>query len=185
MADVEMRPRFAVPIHGDVETVVKILGESVGEADPSLEGSFGPAHCVLRVPEDRRAFWSPELDLTFELMDVEDGQAMSGVLVHGLFTPRPAVWTGFAFIYAALSAVGLVSAFFGLAQLTLSQSPWGLALAPGALVLIGGIYAASFIGQGLAARQMCELRGYLDDCLERADEQARLAPKTSFDSARL
>ena len=54
-----------------------------------------------------------------------------------------------------------------------------------AQALIGAIYGATFMGQGLALSQMYELRSYLDSCLERAEERARVAPMTALDSARL
>jgi hypothetical protein len=105
--------------------------------------------------------------------------------VRCLFTPRPSVWTGFAFVYAVLAAAGIAGGLYGLAQLALTRPPWGLALAPAALVLIAGVYGATFVGQGLAASQMYELRRCLDASLERAETRARLAPKTPLDSARL
>lgn len=180
-----MRPRFGVNVHCDAETVVAALREHVGQADPALEGTFGPAHCVLRISEARRYFWSPELDLTFEPRSSEGGDLLPGLRVRCLFTPRPSVWTGFAFVYAVLAAAGLAGGMYGLAQLALDRPPWALAMAPAALVLIAGVYGATFIGQGLAASQMYELRRYLDACLERAEAKDRLTPKTPFDSARL
>jgi hypothetical protein len=53
------------------------------------------------------------------------------------------------------------------------------------VALIAVVYGATFIGQGLAAAQMYELRRYLDESLERAEARARATPTTSFDSARL
>jgi len=185
MADLKMRPRFAVDVHSDVETVVSALGDPVGQADPTLEGTFGPEHCVLRIPPTRRYFWSPELDLTFEPLESEGGDPPPGVRVRCLFTPRPSVWTGFAFVYSAVGVAGFAASLYGLAQLALGQSPWALAGAPAALVLIAAVYGATFIGQGLAASQMYELRSYLDASLERAEERDRLTPKTPLDSARL
>ncbi len=185
MADLQMRPRFVVPLRCDQQTVVDTLREHVGDAEPPLEGSFESSHCVLRIPETRRAFWSPELDLTFEPIESEDELPSSGIRVRCLFTPRPGVWTGFAFVYAALGAVGLVAGMYGVAQLTLGQTPEGLAAALGALLLIAGIYAASFIGQGLAAQQMYELRAFLGSGLDRAEEKASARAGTPMDRAGL
>ncbi len=185
MADLKMRPRFSVPVHCDAEMVVAALREHITDPEPGLEGSFGPTHCVLRIPEARRAFWSPELDLTFEPLENERGDPSPGVRVRCLFAPRPAVWTGFAFVYSALAAMGLASGLLGLTQMTLAQPPWALAISLAVAVLIACIYGASFLGQSLAAPQMYELRRYLDGCLARAEKRAQLVPKTSLDSARL
>ncbi len=185
MADLKMRPRFAAELQCDPETVVAALSEHLGQADPALEGQFTPEHCVLRIPEGRRYFWSPELDVTFEPLDPVADHAPQGVRVRCLFTPRPEIWTGFAFLYSVLGVAGVAATMYGLAQLALDQSPWALAGAPAALALIAFVYGATFIGQGLAATQMYELRTYLDAALERAENAARRAPKTSLDAARL
>jgi hypothetical protein len=185
MADLKMRPRFAVDVPCDAATVVEALRERIADADPPLEGSFDPAHCVLRIPPARRSFWSPELDLTFEPLEAENGGPPPGLRVRCLFAPRPPVWTGFAFVYSVLAVAALAGALYGLAQLTLGDPPWGLAVTPAALAAIGGVYGATFIGQGLAASQMYELRRVLDDGLEHAAARARATPTTPFDSARL
>jgi hypothetical protein len=181
MADLRLRPRFALDVACDVDALVATLREGVEKSDPALEGFFTPEHCVLRIPPDRQSLWSPELDLTFE----RRGHDRAGIRVRGLFGPRPAVFTGFAFLYAVLAAVGVGGLLWGLAQVTLGQAPWGLAATGGSLAAIGGVYAASFIGQGLAAAQMYQLRRCLDVCVEAAEREARIAPRTALDSARL
>lgn len=185
MADLKMRPRFAVDVPCGARTVVEVLAEGIGRADPALEGHFDPGHCVLRIPEDRRYLWSPELDLTFDPLDAEDGDAITGVRVRCLFTPRPSVWTVFAFGYAVLALLGLAAGVFGLVQLSLGHPPWALLGPVVALLSIAAVYGATFIGQGLAATQMYELRRYLDEGLERAEARARTTPRTPLDSAQL
>ena len=177
MADVQMRPRFAVEVACDVETLIAVLEENVGKADPPLEGDFDPRHCMLRIPETRRAFWSPELDLTFERLDPPSGGPTAAHRVRCLFAPRPAVWTGFAFVFAVLAAAGVAGALFGFAQLTLGQPPLALLAVPAALALAALTYASSFIGQGLALAQLYELRRVFDVSVEQAEERARRAAR--------
>jgi hypothetical protein len=178
-----MRPRFAVEVPCAAETVVRVLRERIGDAEPPLEGHFDVARCVLRPPRERRSLWSPELELTFE--PLESGGAQPLVRIRCLFAPRPPVWTGFAFVYALLAASGLAGALYGLAQLTLGHAPRALLVPAASLVLIGVLYAANFVGQGLAAGQMYEIRRHLDACLEDAAARARATPRTPLDSARL
>jgi len=181
MADLRMRPRFGLELDCEADDLVAVLRDRTSESDPALEGSFDAAHCVLRIPDARRALWSPELDLTFERRT--DGAP--GVRARCLFGPRPEVFTGFAFVYAALATIGLGGAFWGLAQATLGDPPWGFAVTGAAAVAIGAVYASSFIGRGLAAAQMYQLRRHLDVCVEEAERRARAAPRTALDSARL
>lgn len=184
MAELRMRPRFAVELPCDAEAVVRALREGLGRAEPALEGELDPTHCVLRVPAERRAFWSPELDLTFERPGKGNGPA-EGVRVRCLFAPRPGVWTGFVFVYALLGCVALAGLLYGLAQLTLGEPPRALVVSAGALAALALVYASTFVGRGLAATQMYELRRALDESLERAAERARAEPRSSFESARL
>ena len=177
MANLGMRPRFAVDVSCDAETLVTVLEENVAQVDPPLEGYFDPRHCVLRIPETRRAFWSPELDLTFERLESEAGSPPAGHRMRCLFAPRPAVWTGFAFVFAVLGTAGVAGALYGLAQLTLGEPPFALLAVPAALVLAALTYASSFVGQGLALSQMYEMRRVLDVSVERAEEQARRAAR--------
>ncbi|NNL66165.1 MAG: hypothetical protein HKP30_07985 [Myxococcales bacterium] len=167
-----MRPRFAVEVSCEVETLVAMLEEDAARADPPLEGHFDPGHCVLRIPEARRAFWSPELDLTFERVERDAGGAPASHRVRCLFAPRPAVWTGFAFVFAVLFAAGVVGVLYGLAQLTLGEPPIAFWAVPAAGALAALTYASSFIGQGLSLSQMYEMRRVLDQSLQRAEERA-------------
>ncbi len=173
MADLQMRPRFVVDITCDRQTLVAALEESAHHAEPSLEGHFDPSHCVLRIPAARRAFWSPELDLTFEAHDPGDVGAGARHRVRCLFAPRPAVWTGFAFVFAMLGAVAVAATLYGLAQLTIGEPPRALLAIPVACVLAGLTYASSFVGKGLALTQMVELRRAFDTGIELAEQRAR------------
>ena len=173
MADLQMRPRFAIDVSCDVETLVTKLEENAAQADPPLKGHFDPRHCVLRIPETRRAFWSPELDLTFERLEPTAGGPPTSHHVRCLFAPRPAVWTGFAFVFAVLGATGVAGALYGLAQLTLGEPPLALLAVPAALALAALTYASSFVGRGLALSQMYELRRALDVSVDRAEKQTR------------
>lgn len=171
MADLDMRPRFVVPVSCGSDAVLDALREGLPAAQPPIAGEFSPGHCVLSLPRGRRSLWSPELDVTFE-----SETAGEGTRVRCLFAPRPAVWTGFFFVCAVLAAVGVVGGMYGLAQLGLGHEPWALA-APGlALVGIGIVWLASKIGQGLSAQQMYELRAFLDRGLERAQSRAASTP---------
>ena len=183
MADLKMRPRFTVDVASDVETVVQALRERVGDSDPPLEGYFNTAHCVLGIPAERRYLYSPELELTFESAGSDAGAG--GVRVRALVGPRPAVWTAFVYLYAVLALIGLGGALYGVAQLTLGEPPASLLVPAAALVAMGIVYGSTFIGQGLAAAQTYELRRFLDECLEHAEQRARAAPRSPFDSAGL
>ena len=165
MPNLGMRPRFALDVACPSGTFVKELASRAAAARPELDGDFDERHCVLRIAEARRTFWSPELDLTFEA----SGAAAAPVRIRGMFAPRPGVWTGFAFVYSVLFVAALAGALFGLAELSLGGSSDGFAVTGGALTLLVLVYAASFAGQALASGQMVELRRVVDESVREAE----------------
>jgi hypothetical protein len=181
MTDLRMRPRFTMDLACDAETLVQVLRDRIDEAEPPLEGGFDVRHCLLRIPRSRRSLWSPELDLTFEPRS--DGRP--GVRLRCLYAPRSEVWTGFAFLYAALSAAGVIGAVGGIAQATLSAPPWGFAATGAALVLIAAIYAAGYVGRGLSIDEMYQLQRYLDVCIEGAERRFQVEQAAPVDLGRI
>lgn len=144
-------------------------------------GTFSRRHGVLKIPLERRHFWSPELSLTIEHVDQDPARTR----VRGVIAPHPDIWTGFVFAYGTLFLVGLCGLMYGMAQLSLGRSPAALLIPVASLALAGFVYGAAFIGQGLGADEVYRLRGYLDGCLEAATELGRKRSKTALDSARL
>ena len=96
------------------------------------------------------------------------------VVLHGRFSPRPNVWTGFMAVYGVLSLVGLGGVMLGWAQTTVDEYPWGFWLGPAALALIAFVYGAAVIGQGLTQDEMYLLRNFVDRMVagdERDDDE--------------
>ena len=106
-------------------------------------------------PEERRSLLSPHLEL--ELREGEEG-----IVLHGRFSPRPNVWTGFMALFFFLGMLGLCGLIYGLAQLMLAGPIWTMWSAPVSLALIAFIYGAAFIGQGLSTDEMFEIRAFIE-----------------------
>jgi len=159
-----MRPELVLP-HDDPLAVLDRLGERVVD-HPQIAGTFFRRHAVLRMTEREQHFWSPYLYLEAQLPDPDDEDAPDAPQLHGRFAPHPHVWTLFMAIYGVLSLTALGGLMVGLSQWSLGWTPWALAVAPAAIALIGFVYGAAFIGQGLGAEQMYELRSLLDDAAE-------------------
>ncbi|MCP4502012.1 MAG: hypothetical protein GY822_18800 [Deltaproteobacteria bacterium] len=79
--------------------------------------------------------------------DVSDHAAI-GTQLHCRFSPPANVWTGFMALYALLSFAAIGGAMYGISQWMVQSTPWALLIFPIALVLIGFVYGATFIGQG-------------------------------------
>jgi hypothetical protein len=114
------------------------------------------------LPDRERHLWSPALHLFLE------GPANGPWTLHGRFSPSSPVWTGFLAAYLAIAILGVGTACFGAAQLILGQPPWALLGIQSALALAGFTHGAAFIGQGLGATDMYELRSFVDHVADAA-----------------
>ena len=152
-----MRPTFEIPLAaGDVD-VLERLREHLAGGDTDLMGQVVKGHAMLKLPRERRSMLSPVLNL-----EVVEQQAGAPVL-KGRFSPQPNVWTGFMAIYGTLAMIGLGGLMYGFAKLTVDESPWPMLLLPICLALIGFVYGAAFIGQGLTTDDMYEMRAFVDE----------------------
>jgi hypothetical protein len=151
-----MRPHFEIPVSDDGPAVLAHLNDLLAEPDAPFMGQVLTQHAYLRLPYDQRTMLSPNLDL--ELLTDADGETV----LHGRFSPHPSVWTGFIAIFATLGMIGLGGLFYGLAQLTVQETPWAMLAAPISLALIAFVYGGAFIGQGLSTDQMYALRAFVE-----------------------
>ena len=94
-----------------------------------------------------------------------EAHAGGGSVLHARFGPDPYVWAFYVLGLGLLTAVAFVALLFGGVQLSLGQSPTALVVAPGAALVAGLVYGASFVGQGFGYAQMHLLRAALTDAV--------------------
>ena len=162
-----MRPHFEIPVTGVGPAIFARLNDLLAEPGAPFTGRVLTPHAYVRLPRDQRTMLSPNLDL--ELMTDDRGETV----LHGRFSPRPSVWTGFLAVFATLGMLGLCGLMYGLAQLTVQETPWAMLAAPISLALIAFVYGAAFIGQGLSSDQMYALRAFVERV---AEEVGRSSP---------
>jgi hypothetical protein len=150
-----MRPQFDVVITGDARKVLSHLREQLEAPDVEIVGQVHGKHGCVRLPENRRSILSPHLEI--ELRETE-----AGTVLHGRFSPRPNVWTGFMALYFFIGMLGLTGLMYGLAQMMVGGPIWMIWAAPASVALIAFIYGAAFIGQGLSTEEMFELRAFVE-----------------------
>ncbi len=165
---VALRPTFSDDIPCASRTAIERLCNRLANAGLVVKRTRPPGggreqgprdeeHVVLTLPPEQRSFWSPWL--TVELTP-RDGTTH----LHAMFSPHPSVWTGFAFAYLVLGAVGAVALVIAgsAAMLPDSDQGWALWLAGGAALAMVAMWTASQLGQRRARDQMATLRGELD-----------------------
>ena len=153
-----MRPEFDLQVEDPLSFLVLLKKALPGHA--RCAGQVFKNHAVIRMRDEVRHFWSPYLYLEARLPD-EYGEVETPSL-RGRFAPHPNVWTLFMAIYGLLSLSAIAGLMYGASQWWLGWTPWGFTIVPAAVLLFAFVYGAAFIGQGLGAEEMYELRSFVE-----------------------
>ncbi len=157
-----MRPRFERVVDVPCAELIARLRGNLRCTEPRVHAQMADRHLQLLIEQRDRHYWSPSLSVDLESMD-------DRTRIKGHFGPHPSVWTMFASLYFLFAFAGLAGMVLGGTQWLVRQTPWGLWLVPAAVVLFGGAYAASLVGQRLGADQMHTLAAALDSMVQRGD----------------
>lgn len=157
----KLQPTFTVDVPTGSEQTIAALRKAI--AEPELcEHAMAAGTCFeFFIAPAQRRFWSPHLSIQISPLD-------SGSQLYGRFSPRPEIWTMFMAIYGVVLILMFAAAIYGYVQWMLGAAPWALILLPAGTVVIGGLHAASLVGQNLSADQMHLLRDRLDRAIELA-----------------
>ncbi len=150
-----MRPRFQLQLPVAREAWLDALRHGLADDSDTLRGQVFRKHAVVQMRDGKRTFWSPYLNL--EVEDEPDGSA-----IRGRFSPHPNVWTLFMGVYILIAMASMAALSYGIVQYTLGESPWALVGVPASAALLGFVYGATLIGQGLGAEQMYMMRSLVD-----------------------
>lgn len=157
-----MRPTFEIALRTGNADVLERLRRRLDRGETDLVGQVITGHAMLKLPRERRSLLSPVLNL-----EVVEGEG--GPVLRGRFSPQPNVWTGFMAVYGVLAMVGLGGLIYGFALMTVDETPWPMLAVPICAALIGFVYGAAFIGQGLTTNDMYEMRAFVNEVAGRSD----------------
>jgi hypothetical protein len=143
------------------EAFYAVLDQALAKGDGPCRGQVFQGGAILRVRGGEQRVWSPALHLHVE------GDAAGPWVLHGRFSPSSPVWTAFVAIYLSLACIGLGAACYGGAQMTMDQTPWAFVGAPIAAALAAFTHGAAYVGQGLGADDMYELRAFVERIADR------------------
>lgn len=159
MSAFEMRPRFKLSTALNKQTFKDLISKNAEMPGSCCRISVSENHVFVRVPEEKRHYWSPFLTLEMQEQD-------NSLELKGLFGPSPAVWTMFVFFYTGVAFIGMIGLFYGLSQWTLNMRPTGFWLVPITIILEVALFAISRTGQKLAHSQMQEIFNFLKDTIK-------------------
>ncbi len=154
----EIRPSFEKQISIPPKEFVAKLCEEFKRNNRRCQGMATQNHVVLRLPQDKQHFWSPQL--TLELEENEQG-----TLVRGRYGPKPAVWTLFMFGYGLTGFAWMVFLILGMSEWMLNGKTVKMWLS---LVFLGlGVllFLGAQAGKALSKEDMRELDEFIREAL--------------------
>lgn len=154
----QIRPRFRINVDLTMNEVKDKLSASISEKHEEVGGQVIQGHATITVPEKDQHYWSPQLTLSYE----EDGE---GVLLRGMYSPRPAVWTMFVLFYSIIGFATLIISVVGYSNWSLGQSAAILWAVPVLVLVFLSLYLVSFMGQKVGRKQMIVLHNFVEEAL--------------------
>jgi len=158
-SELRLRPRFEFVSTVEPNDVLRRIDAALNRPDAPVGGRVYATSAVLKPLAENVQFWSPQLQISV------DPHLPSGALVRGQFGPRPAIWSLFVALYAAIGFLATMGMIFGYSQMTLGGSGNMLWSGPVGLALAGFVHIVARTGRRLGMNQMRELKAFLEEAL--------------------
>jgi len=159
MNKIQIRPRFNIEIDLSKTEIVELIRKETDKNSGNCDAKILDNLIVLKIPQSRQRFWSPELSIEIDEIDNKS-------ILRCILGPKSAVWTLFATFYGLSVFIGLIGLVLGLSQWSIGMKPIGLWLLPLSLILIITAYIVALSGQKLAYNEMVLLREILNNSLD-------------------
>jgi len=184
MTDLRLRPRFRLVSPCDAGALLEALKRRLSSPGIAVRGVVYHSSCVLKVPEEAAHYWSPQLHVSIDPAGLESESTRTDevpagaetgpghTVVHGIYGPRPAVWSMFVALYVAVGFAGTMGVIFGYSQALLGETASAYWAGPIAIVLCLVIYLVARQGRRLGRAQMVLLRSFFDEDVAKCEEAA-------------
>ncbi|MBT8304260.1 MAG: GTP-binding protein [Bacteroidia bacterium] len=96
--EIVLRPRFKIELNRNNEDALKAF-EDLKTAQKEFIVSRIDNHVFIKIPQEHRHFWSPQLHLEIDEINKDNSQ------LYGLFGPNPTVWTLFMFLHFLVATI--------------------------------------------------------------------------------
>ncbi|MEO0332796.1 MAG: hypothetical protein AAF223_14120 [Bacteroidota bacterium] len=127
----------------------------------NIRGHIVNNHVTLDIAGEDVHYWSPQLNFRIE----PDEEDHNHSVVSGLIGPRPAVWSLFMFIYAAIGIVAFFVSLFAVSKILLGKSSNLIFVFPVALLFMLTAYLVGKYGEKLAKDQVNLLKQFVRDAV--------------------
>jgi len=150
--------------------IIEHLRGAVDEAEP-VRISLFESSAVLRVPPQIEHVWSPQLEVSFE-----PGES-GGCVLHGLFGPKPSIWTLFIAGYLFFLCAGFVSFVAGMSAYWIGMDSRILLVVPLAFIGMLVVFFVGRFGRRMGRDQMILLNDYVSSVVDSCEAQSELVAR--------
>ena len=158
--EIVLRPRFKIELDYPIHIALGLFGEAKKNTEKFIVQCIDD-HVFIKIPKEKQHFWSPQLDL--EIIDKLDRTCV----VHGLFGPKPSVWTLFMFIHFLVATLFIGMGVWAYSNLSLNN-PYALQVTiMGLMILIWVVlYFAGRMGKEAGRKEMIQLHDFMKSTLK-------------------
>ena len=144
MTDLSIRPRFKLETSLTESQIKQLFDDQLKNNNThGFIGSMKHGHLILRLPKNKKHFWSPQLDVSFISEE-------NKTILNCLITPEPGIWTFFMFVYILSGFGTLIGLMIGTSQYSLDKETWGYWIAIASALLGIIFYIVAQTGKRLA-----------------------------------
>ena len=159
----QIRPKFRVYTDLSPDIVVDEF-QLLLNTSKKVEGRIIDNNLYLKLPEDELHYWSPELQVKIK----KEEKATS---IRGIVGPNSKVWATFMVFYGLAIMLLIFGGSFGISQWMLDIDSIWIWSVPASVLLYAIIFLAAKYGQRLGADQSIQLRNFLDEAIENAENK--------------
>jgi hypothetical protein len=137
----KLRPWYKIEVDNMTSKQARtLIKEKINLENLNFEVQSNEFYLHLYMPIEEKKLWTPYLAITIE--EVEQG-----VVIRAHIGPAAKIWLPFVFFYTGISVAMLFVAIYGLSQISLNNSPKILFSLIPMVLLMGGMYLMSYLGQ--------------------------------------
>jgi len=160
---IQIRPKYVATTSLSPDEIAKEIEQSLRKSK-IITGRVLNSNVYLKIPENDLKYWSPELNVRISKTD-------KGTVVKGVAGPNSKIWATFMVLYGLAVMLFIFGGILGISGKMLGiDSAWVLSI-PGSIVLFALVFIASKFGERLGNGQLMQLRDFLDEAIETAEEK--------------
>ena len=157
--EIVLRPRFKMELKQNNQSVLQLF-----EASKTNQKEFVVSrvndHVFIRLPKHKQHFWTPELYL--EINEIDNSTSM----LHGLFGPKPSIWTMFMFFHFIVAGIFIAFGIWAYSNWSLETDYFMQLIVVFMMVFIWFVlYFAGRLGRASGKPEMHQLYNFMQKIL--------------------